>query len=117
MDPLTHSATGLFLGRAGLNRYSRQAPWILVLAANAPDIDIGCVGRQNQNPGGLSRVAVQTRAAQEQAGSRMCKRIHAVRRPDCSTEKKAGQARRPVPACPWSSTFASNASWRAGFSE
>jgi|HubBroStandDraft_4_1064222.scaffolds.fasta_scaffold147108_1 inner membrane protein len=40
MDPLTHSATGLFLGRAGLNRYSRQAPWILVLAANAPDIDI-----------------------------------------------------------------------------
>ena len=40
MDPLTHSATGLFLGRAGLNRFSRQAPWILVLAANAPDIDI-----------------------------------------------------------------------------
>lgn len=40
MDPLTHSATGLFLGRAGLNRFSQQAPWILVLAANAPDIDI-----------------------------------------------------------------------------
>jgi inner membrane protein len=40
MDPLTHSATGLFLGRAGLNRFSEQAPWILVLAANAPDIDI-----------------------------------------------------------------------------
>jgi inner membrane protein len=40
MDPLTHSATGLFLGRAGLNRFSAQAPWILVLAANAPDIDI-----------------------------------------------------------------------------
>lgn len=40
MDPLTHSLTGLFLGRAGLNRFSRQAPWILVLAANAPDIDI-----------------------------------------------------------------------------
>lgn len=40
MDPLTHSATGLFLGRAGLNRFSSQAPWILVLAANAPDIDI-----------------------------------------------------------------------------
>ncbi|HUE21419.1 MAG TPA: metal-dependent hydrolase, partial [Bryobacteraceae bacterium] len=33
-------ATGLFLGRAGLNRFSEQAPWILVLAANAPDIDI-----------------------------------------------------------------------------
>jgi len=40
MDPLTHTATGLFLGRAGLNRFSSQAPWILVLAANAPDIDI-----------------------------------------------------------------------------
>lgn len=40
MDPLTHSATGLFLGRAGLNRFSGQASWILVLAANAPDIDI-----------------------------------------------------------------------------
>jgi inner membrane protein len=40
MDPLTHSVTGLFLGRAGLNRFSEQAPWILVLAANAPDIDI-----------------------------------------------------------------------------
>ena len=40
MDPLTHSATGLFLGRAGLNRFSAQAPWVLVLAANAPDIDI-----------------------------------------------------------------------------
>src|ERR1700734_3600278 len=40
MDPLTHSATGIFLGRAGLNRFCEQAPWILVLAANAPDIDI-----------------------------------------------------------------------------
>ncbi|MGA3039952.1 MAG: metal-dependent hydrolase [Bryobacteraceae bacterium] len=40
MDPLTHSATGLFLSRAGLNRFSEQAPWILVLAANAPDLDI-----------------------------------------------------------------------------
>jgi inner membrane protein len=40
MDPLTHSATGLFLGRAGLHRFSPQATWILVLAANAPDIDI-----------------------------------------------------------------------------
>jgi inner membrane protein len=40
MDPLTHSATGIFLGRAGLNRYCPQAPWILLLAANAPDIDI-----------------------------------------------------------------------------
>ena len=40
MDPFTHSATGLFLGRAGLNRFCEHAPWILVLAANAPDIDI-----------------------------------------------------------------------------
>ena len=40
MDPLTHSATGLFLGRAGFNRYAEHAPWILILAANAPDIDI-----------------------------------------------------------------------------
>jgi inner membrane protein len=40
MDPLTHSATGLLLGRAGLNRYCPHAPWILLLAANAPDIDI-----------------------------------------------------------------------------
>src|ERR1700689_2998079 len=40
MDPLTHSVTGIFLGRAGLNRFCEQAPWILVLAANAPDIDI-----------------------------------------------------------------------------
>jgi inner membrane protein len=40
MDPLTHSATGIFLGRAGLNRFCEQAPWILVLAANAPDIDV-----------------------------------------------------------------------------
>ncbi|HVN07006.1 MAG TPA: metal-dependent hydrolase [Bryobacteraceae bacterium] len=40
MDPLTHSLTGLFLGRAGLDRLADRAPWILVLAANAPDIDI-----------------------------------------------------------------------------
>lgn len=40
MDPLTHTATGLLLGRAGLNRFSPHAPWILALAANAPDIDI-----------------------------------------------------------------------------
>jgi len=40
MDPFTHSATGLFLGRAGLNRFADHAPWILILAANAPDIDI-----------------------------------------------------------------------------
>jgi membrane-bound metal-dependent hydrolase YbcI (DUF457 family) len=40
MDPLTHTATGLFLSRAGLNRWTPQATPILLLAANAPDIDI-----------------------------------------------------------------------------
>jgi inner membrane protein len=40
MDPLTHTATGLFLSRAGLNRLTPLAAPILMLAANAPDIDI-----------------------------------------------------------------------------
>ncbi len=40
MDNLTHTATGLFLSRAGLNRLSPHAAPILILAANAPDIDI-----------------------------------------------------------------------------
>ncbi len=40
MDPLTHTATGLFLSRAGLNRWTPAATPILILAANAPDIDI-----------------------------------------------------------------------------
>jgi inner membrane protein len=40
MDPLTHIATGLLLGRAGMNRWTPAAGSILVLAANAPDIDI-----------------------------------------------------------------------------
>jgi len=40
MDPLTHTATGLFLSRAGLQRWTPQATPILLLAANAPDIDI-----------------------------------------------------------------------------
>ncbi len=40
MDPLTHTATGLFLSRAGLNRWTPMATTILILAANAPDIDI-----------------------------------------------------------------------------
>lgn len=40
MDPLTHTATGLFLSRAGLNRWTPLATPILILAANAPDIDI-----------------------------------------------------------------------------
>jgi inner membrane protein len=40
MDPLTHTATGLFLSRAGLKRWTPFATPILLLAANAPDIDI-----------------------------------------------------------------------------
>jgi inner membrane protein len=40
MDPLTHTAVGLFLSRAGLNRWTPRATPILILAANAPDIDI-----------------------------------------------------------------------------
>ena len=40
MDPLTHTATGLFLGRIGLKRWTPLAMPILLLAANAPDIDI-----------------------------------------------------------------------------
>src|SRR5436189_490339 len=40
MDPLTHTATGLFLSRAGLNRLTPYAAPILILAANAPDIDV-----------------------------------------------------------------------------
>lgn len=40
MDPLTHTATGLFLTRAGLGRWTPRAAPIVMLAANAPDIDI-----------------------------------------------------------------------------
>lgn len=40
MDNITHSLTGLALSRAGLNRFSPRAVLLLVLSANAPDIDI-----------------------------------------------------------------------------
>jgi inner membrane protein len=40
MDNLTHAATGLLLSRAGLNRWTPFATPILILAANAPDIDV-----------------------------------------------------------------------------
>ena len=40
MDPLTHSAAGLFLSRAGLRRFTPYATPILILAANAPDVDV-----------------------------------------------------------------------------
>lgn len=39
MDNLTHSLTGLLLSRAGLGKLHPRAALILVLAANAPDID------------------------------------------------------------------------------
>jgi inner membrane protein len=39
VDNLTHSLTGILLSRAGLNRLTPRASWILFLAANAPDID------------------------------------------------------------------------------
>ena len=40
MDPLTHTAVGLFLSRAGLNRWTPHATAILVVSANIPDLDI-----------------------------------------------------------------------------
>ena len=40
MDPLTHAAVGLFLSRAGLNRWTPRATPILILAAEIPDIDV-----------------------------------------------------------------------------
>jgi inner membrane protein len=40
MDNLTHTAVGLFLSRAGLNRWTPRATLIVILAANAPDIDV-----------------------------------------------------------------------------
>lgn len=39
MDNLTHSLTGLMLSRAGLDRLTPRAAAVLMLAANAPDID------------------------------------------------------------------------------
>src|SRR5947209_18686495 len=40
MDNLTHTAVGLFLSRAGLGNWTPRAAAILMLASNAPDIDI-----------------------------------------------------------------------------
>lgn len=40
MDNLTHSLTGLALARAGLERFSPRAASLLILSANAPDLDI-----------------------------------------------------------------------------
>src|SRR5262245_35190376 len=40
MDNLTHTLTGLMLSRAGLNIWCPRATPVLILAANAPDIDV-----------------------------------------------------------------------------
>jgi len=40
MDNLTHTLIGLFLSRAGLRNWTPRATPILLLAANAPDIDV-----------------------------------------------------------------------------
>jgi inner membrane protein len=40
VDPVTHSLTGAVLSKAGLNRTTPLATATLVLAANAPDIDV-----------------------------------------------------------------------------
>jgi inner membrane protein len=40
MDNLTHTAIGLFLARAGAGKWSPRATAILLVAANAPDIDV-----------------------------------------------------------------------------
>jgi len=40
VDNITHSVTGILLARAGLDRFTPRATWILFLAANAPDVDV-----------------------------------------------------------------------------
>ncbi|HZQ56170.1 MAG TPA: metal-dependent hydrolase [Bryobacteraceae bacterium] len=45
MENVTHSLTGLALARAGLNRLCPRATLLLILSANAPDIDI--IGLRN----------------------------------------------------------------------
>lgn len=45
MDNVTHTLTGLALSRAGLHRFSPRSVLLLILSANAPDIDIVALGR------------------------------------------------------------------------
>ena len=45
MDNLTHSLTGLMLSRSGLNRWYPRATLLLILSANAPDIDFVTIVR------------------------------------------------------------------------
>jgi inner membrane protein len=40
MDNLTHTAIGLFLARAGARRWTPRATAILLVASNAPDLDV-----------------------------------------------------------------------------
>src|SRR5579884_3636871 len=40
MDPITHVLTGLAMSRAGLSRWHARAPLLLMMAAEAPDIDV-----------------------------------------------------------------------------
>jgi inner membrane protein len=40
LENVTHTLTGFFLSHAGLNRFTPNATILLVLSANAPDIDI-----------------------------------------------------------------------------
>ncbi len=40
MDNLTHTLAAAVLSRAGLNRFAPQAMWLLVVGANAPDLDV-----------------------------------------------------------------------------
>src|SRR5438132_8445371 len=49
MDNLTHTAIGLFLARAGLRRLSPYATPMILLAANAPDVDILSASRGSLN--------------------------------------------------------------------
>lgn len=45
MDNITHSLTGVALARAGLDRFSPHATFLLILSANAPDVDIVATSR------------------------------------------------------------------------
>jgi inner membrane protein len=40
MDNLTHTLTGVLLARAGFNKLTPRANWVMGLALNAPDIDV-----------------------------------------------------------------------------
>ena len=39
MDNLTHALSGAVLSRAGFNRFTPQAGWLMVAAANVPDLE------------------------------------------------------------------------------